>query len=160
MAKSKIKNTPALRALKAASAAHEPKPYKYREHGGTAEAARQLGVDEHLTLKTLVMIDSHGQGLIVLMHGDKEVSTKTLARALGVKEVHPASPAEALKLTGYQVGGISPFGTRKALPVYVEESVLKLPVIYINAGKRGLLVEMVPADLERILQPTPVAAAI
>lgn len=160
MAKDKIKNTPALRALKAAGAAHSPRPYKYLEHGGTAEAARQLGVDEHLTIKTLVMSDSQGAALIVLMHGGQEVSTKALARVLGVKEVHPAQPKTALKLTGYQVGGISPFGTRGRLPVYVEQSILDLPMIYINAGRRGLLVEISPKDLVRILEPTPVSVAI
>lgn len=160
MAKAKIKATPALRALQAAEAAFGLHPYKYREHGGTAEAARQLGVDEHQVIKTLVMIDSQHRPLLVLMHGDCEVSTKGLARSLGVKEVRPCDPRTAQRVTGYQVGGISPFGTRRRPPVYVERGVLELPVIFINAGKRGLLVRISPAELVRILDPTPVEVAI
>ena len=122
-------------------------------------AARELGVDEHLTVKTLVMEDEKKSPFIVLMHGDREVSTKDLARILGVKTVQPCDPAAANRHTGYMVGGTSPFGTKKALPVYVEETILSLPVIYINAGRKGLLVEMKPAELLRILEATPVSGA-
>jgi len=122
-------------------------------------AARELGVDEHLTVKTLVMEDDGKSPFIVLMHGDREVSTKDLARILGVKTVQPCDAAAANRHTGYMVGGTSPFGTRKSLPVYVEETILGLPVIYINAGRKGLLVEMRPADLAKVLKLTPVSVA-
>ncbi len=122
-------------------------------------AARELGVDEHLTVKTLVMEDDKKAPFIVLMHGDREVSTKEIARILGVKTVQPCDPATANRHTGYVVGGTSPFGTKKVLPVYAEETILSLPVIYINAGKKGLLVEMKPAELARILKTTPVKVA-
>ncbi len=116
-------------------------------------------MDEHLTVKTLVMEDEKKSPLIILMHGDKEVSTKELARILGVKSITPCSPETAFKHTGYMVGGISPFGTKKRLPIYVEETILSLPMIYINAGKRGLLCEMSPQDLVRVLHPIPVRVA-
>lgn len=160
MAKDKIKATQALRALDQAKAHYSLHPYQYVERGGTAEAARQLGLDEHQVIKTLVMIDNQNRPLIVLMHGDREVSTKNLARQLGVKEVRPADPQLAQRVTGYQVGGISPFGTRQQPPVYVEHGILTLPMLYINAGKRGLLAGLSPAELVRILSPTPVEAAI
>jgi Cys-tRNA(Pro) deacylase len=160
MAKDKIKATQALRALDRAGARFSLHAYQHLEHGGTAEAARQLGLDEHRVIKTLVMIDNQNRPLIVLMHGDREVSTKNLARQMGVKEVRPADPQIAQRVTGYQVGGISPFGARQRPPVYVEESILELPEIYINAGKRGLLARMSPAELRRILNPTPVQVAI
>jgi Cys-tRNA(Pro) deacylase len=159
MSKDQIPTTPAIRVLKDNKVAFIPKPYKYEERGGTEVAARELGVDEHLTVKTLVMEDEKKAPFIVLMHGDREVSTKELARILGVKTVQPCDPATANRHTGYMVGGTSPFGTKKILPVYAEETILSLPAIYINAGKKGLLVEMKPAELVRILKTTPVKVA-
>jgi len=159
MSKDHIPATPAIRVLKEKQVDFVPRPYKYEERGGTEVAARELGVDEHLTVKTLVMEDDKKEPFIVLMHGDKEVSTREMARILGVKTVQPCDPATASRHTGYQVGGTSPFGTKKVLPVYVEETILSLPVIYINAGKKGLLVEMNPAELVRILKTTPVKVA-
>jgi Cys-tRNA(Pro) deacylase len=135
------------------------RPYKYEEEGGTEIAARALGVDEHQVIKTLVMEDDQKKPLIVLMHGDRQVSTKTLARMIGVKSVIPCAPETALKHTGYRVGGISPFGIRKSLPIYVEESILSLPKIFINAGRRGMLCEISPTDLVRILKPILVRVA-
>jgi Cys-tRNA(Pro) deacylase len=152
--------TQAIRILKDNGVAFAIHSYKYEEHGGTPVAARELGVDEHLVVKTLVFETDAREPLIVVMHGDKEVSTKCLARILGVKTVSPATPEAANKHTGYIVGGISPFGTRKRLKVYVERTVAGLPKIYINAGKRGLLAEISPADLMRILSPTLVEVAI
>jgi Cys-tRNA(Pro) deacylase len=159
MSKDQIPATPAIRVLKDNKVDFIPKPYKYEERGGTEVAARELGVDEHLTVKTLVMEDEKKAPFIVLMHGDREVSTKELARILGVKTIQPCDAATASRHTGYMVGGTSPFGTKKALPVYAEETILSLPVIYINAGKKGLLVEMKPAELVRILKPVPVKVA-
>lgn len=160
MAKKKKTATPALRALDSAKVDYRLHTYDYVDHGGTAEAARQLGLDEHQVIKTLIMADSDGQALVILMHGDQSVSTKALARAAGVKSIAPVDPATALKLTGYQVGGISPFGQRRPLPVYVEASVLELEAVVINAGKRGLLAELSTGDLKRVLQPTAVTVAI
>jgi Cys-tRNA(Pro) deacylase len=134
--------------------------YDYQEKGGTAVSSRELGVDEHCVIKTLVMEDDAKQPLLVLMHGDRQVSTKELARQIGARAVEPCRPEVAQKHTGYLVGGTSPFGTRRQLPVYVEESILSLPVIYINGGKRGYLVGLTPGDLERVLKPTPVQVAI
>jgi len=125
-------------------------PYKYEEKGGTKASAAKLGVDEHLVIKTLVMEDETGRPLIILMHGDKEVSTKSLARHLGVKVIVPCKPDIAQKHTGYMVGGTSPFGTRKHLPVYMEKTIGDLPAIFINAGGRGLLAQMSPAEVIRI----------
>lgn len=159
MSKDHIPATPAIRVLKDNKVDFVPRPYKYEERGGTEVAARELGVDEHLTVKTLVMEDDKKEPFIVLMHGDREVSTREMARTLGVKTVQPCDPATAGRHTGYLVGGTSPFGTKKVLPVYAEETVLSLPVIYINAGKKGLLVEMKPAELVRILKTTPVKVA-
>jgi len=159
MSKDHIPATPAIRALKENRVDFVPRPYKYEERGGTEVAARELGVDEHLTVKTLVMEDDGKSPFIVLMHGNREVSTKDLARILGVKTVQPCDAASANRHTGYMVGGTSPFGTRKSLPVYVEETILSLPVIYINAGRKGLLVEMKPADLAKVLKLTPVSVA-
>jgi len=159
MSKDHIPATPAVRALRENRVDFVPRPYKYEERGGTEVAARELGVDEHLTVKTLVMEDDGKSPFIVLMHGDREVSTKDLARILGVKTVQPCDPPSANRHTGYLVGGTSPFGTRKSLPVYVEETILSLPVIYINAGRKGLLVEMKPADLAKVLKLTPVSVA-
>ena len=156
---SKLPSTPATRLLRDQGVAYTQHPYRYEERGGTAVSSRELGVDEHLTVKTLVMEDETKSPFIVLMHGDREVSTKDLARTLGVKAVHPCDPASAGRHTGYMVGGTSPFGTKKAMPVYVEETILSLPAIYINAGRKGLLVEMKPADLVRVLKPVPVKVA-
>jgi Cys-tRNA(Pro) deacylase len=159
MSKDQIPATPAIRVLKDNKVDFIPKPYKYEERGGTEVAARELGVNEHLTVKTLVMEDEKKAPFIVLMHGDREVSTKELARILGVKTIQPCDAATANRHTGYMVGGTSPFGTKKALPVYAEETILSLPVIYINAGKKGLLVEMKPVDLVRVRKPVPVKVA-
>ncbi|MCB2186759.1 MAG: Cys-tRNA(Pro) deacylase [Deltaproteobacteria bacterium] len=159
MAKDKTPVTPAVRFLREAGVAFLPHAYAYEEKGGTRVAARELGVEEHRVIKTLIMADEHGAPLVVLMHGDREVSTKTLARTLGVRSVHPVDPKEALRLTGYQVGGISPFGTRQKLPVYVEKTILDLPRLIINGGRRGLLLELDPAELVRTLAPVPVEAA-
>jgi Cys-tRNA(Pro) deacylase len=151
--------TPAVRALRQAGIEFTEHPYTYVEHGGTAAFARQYGVDEHLVVKTLVMEDEAKKPLVVLMHGDREVSTKELARTLGVKSVHPCAPETAERHSGYQVGGTSPFGLRKPLPIYVEESILALPVIYVNGGKRGFLVGLDPKELARVLKPIPVRVA-
>ena len=160
MAKEKVPTTQAVRMLNAAKAQFTIRPYKYVDRGGTSVAAGELKVDEHRVIKTLVMERTGGAPLVVLMHGDREVSTKSLARALGVKTVSPCTPAAAHKHTGYTVGGISPFGTRTRLDVYMEETILDCPVIYINAGKRGLLVEMPPGELVRILEPVTVTVAL
>jgi Cys-tRNA(Pro) deacylase len=159
LAKDKTPVTPAVRLLRRLGIEFTPCLYAYQDRGGTGRAARELGVDEHAVIKTLVMRDQDKKPLIVLMHGDREVSTKKLARALGLKSAAPCDPAEAQRHTGCQVGGISPFATRKALPVYVQETILELDEIYINAGKRGFLARMSPADLNRALQPVPVDAA-
>lgn len=151
--------TPAVRALRAAKVKFFGHLYVYEERGGTAVSARELGVDEHCVVKTLVMEDDLKKPLLVLMHGDRQVSTKELARAIGVRSVSSCSPAVAERHTGYQVGGTSPFGTRKALPVYVEETVLTLERIYVNGGKRGFLVEIDPHELLRLLAPVPVKVA-
>ena len=134
-------------------------PYDYEERGGTALSAQSLGVEEHAVIKTLVMEDDAKKPMIVLMHGDREVSTKNLARQIGVKSVAPCAPAVADRHSGYQVGGTSPFGTRRAMPVYMERTIADLPRIYINGGRRGYLVGLAPADLVRVLMPTVVDAA-
>lgn len=155
----RLPGTPAVRALRAAGVEFVPRPYAYQDHGGTRVAARELGVDEHAVIKTLVFEDHTGRPLLVLMHGDRQVSQKALARALGVKWVRPCDPAAAQRHTGYQVGGISPLGTRKRLPVYVQASVLELERIYLNAGRRGLLAELDPRELARLVQAVPVEVA-
>jgi Cys-tRNA(Pro) deacylase len=134
-------------------------PYRYEERGGTAVSSRELGVDEHAVIKTLVMQDDAARPLIVLMHGDREVSTKALARILGVKSIEPCAPAVADRHSGYQVGGTSPFGTRKPMPVFAERSITELPYVYVNGGRRGYLVGITPADLVRVLKPVLVDAA-
>src|SRR5215831_14375670 len=139
-----------LKANKIAYTEHE---YEYVEHGGTEVSASSLGVDEHHVVKTLVMQDEAAKPLIVLMHGDRKVSTKNLARQAGRKRIEPCKPDVAQRHSGYQVGGTSPFGTRKALPVYMERSILELPSIYINGGRRGFLVKIRTEDLNRILSP-------
>ena len=156
MAKEKIPSTQAIRTLKERGIKFIPRPYKYEEKGGTEVAARELGVNEHQVVKTLVMEDENKNPFIILMHGDKTVSTKTLARALESKSINPCDSKVAQKYTGYMVGGTSPFGTKKGLPVYIEESILTLPRIYINAGRKGLLVEMSPSDLLKVLKPKTV----
>ena len=137
-----------------------PHLYDYEERGGTRHSAEALGVDEHAVVKTLVMETEARKPLIVLMHGDREVSTKQLARTLNVKSVQPAQPATAQKHTGYLVGGTSPFGTRAKLPVYVERTIFALPRIYINGGKRGFLVEIAPQVLRELLPVEEVSVAI
>ena len=134
--------------------------YRYEEHGGTRVSARELGVDEHAVVKTLVMEDDTRAPFIVLMHGDLEVSTKQLARAIGRKHVEPCRPDVANRHSGYLVGGTSPFGTRKAMPVYIERTILDLPRIYVNGGARGFLVGIAPADLARVLNPAHVEVGI
>lgn len=156
MAKDKTPVTPAVRALRAAGISFSDHPYAYEEKGGTAVSSRELGVDEHCVIKTLVMEDDRKQPLIVLMHGDLQVSTKELGRLIGACSVEPCRPEIAQKHTGYLTGGTSPFGTKKQLPVYLEETILELPRIYLNGGKRGFLVGLAPADLVQLLQPTPV----
>jgi Cys-tRNA(Pro) deacylase len=160
MAPDKTPMTPAVRALRQAGVAFTGHPYAYVEHGGTAAFAAEAGVDEHAVIKTLVMEDEAKTPFVVLMHGDREVSTKEMARILGVKTARPCAPETAERHSGYQVGGTSPFGLRKPLPVYVEASILDLPVIYINGGKRGFLVELDPTELARVLHPTPVTVAV
>jgi Cys-tRNA(Pro) deacylase len=160
MSKEKIPTTPAVLALKAQSADFTLHTYPYEEKGGTKRGASKLGVDEHCVIKTLIMEDETGKPLIILMHGDKEVSTKSLARAIGVKSVSPCNPAVAEKHTAYKVGGTSPFGTRKSMPVYMEQTIADLPEIFINAGSRGLLARMPTAEVVRILQPVYVKVAI
>lgn len=160
MAKDKTPVTPAVRALRAAGVSFTEHPYAFEEKGGTAVSARELGVDEHAVVKTLVMEDDRKNPLIVLMHGDRQVSTKELARVNGVKTISPCSPETALKHSGYQVGGTSPFGTRRVMPVYLEETVLEQPKIYINGGKRGFLVGIDPREIVRVLKPLLVRVAI
>ncbi len=154
-----VSETPASAWLRRERIEFREHVYDYVDHGGTAESARQLGVPEHRVVKTLVMEDETGKPLIVLMHGDRSVSTKTLARAIGVKRVQPCAPAVAERHSGYQVGGTSPFGTRKRLPVYVEATILELPSLLINGGRRGYLVEITPDVLTSRLGATPVACA-
>ena len=160
MTQDKTSITLAIRELKEKGVAFALHPYKYEEKGGTEVASRELGVDEYLVIKTLVMEDDQGRPFIILMHGNKSVSTKNLARLRKVKSVKPCEPEDAHRHTGYLVGGTSPFGTRKPLEVYLEATILDLPRIFINAGKKGLLAEMSPGDLRKILNPTPVNVAI
>jgi Cys-tRNA(Pro) deacylase len=142
--KEHVSETPATQFLRKQGVAFTEHPYPYEEHGGTSVSARELGVPEHDVVKTLVMQDEAARPLIVLMHGDCKVSTKNLARAIGCKSVEPCKPEVAQRHSGYQIGGTSPFGTRKPLPVYVEESILALQKIYINGGRRGYLVGIAP----------------
>ncbi len=142
-----VSETPATAWLKAQGVAYSEHPYDYVEHGGTEESARQLGVAHHAVVKTLVMQDERAQPLVVLMHGDCQVSTKNLAREIGVKNIEPCKPEVAQRHSGYLVGGTSPFGLKKPMPVYVESTVLELPRICINGGRRGFLVGLAPAVL-------------
>jgi len=155
-----VRSTPAVHFLRQHGVAFTAHEYRYEERGGTAVSSRELGVDEHRVIKTLVMEDERGQPLIVLMHGDREVSTKSLARQIGCKTVTPCAPDVAPKHTGYMVGGTSPFGTRKTLPIYAERTIADLDRLYINGGARGFLVCMAAADLMRVLSPQLVDAGL
>lgn len=150
----------AVRVLRQHQVPFEPHLYTWEPRGGTRASAAHLQVDEHLVIKTLIFEDERKQPLCILMHGDKEVSAKNLARALGKKSVAPCSPEVADRHSGYQVGGTSPFGLKRTMPIYVEATILALPRIYINGGARGFLVCIAPADLARVLEPTPVDVAI
>lgn len=152
--------TPATRFLRKHGIAYSSHVYHYEEHGGTRVSARELNVHEHAVVKSLVMEDERHQPLMVLMHGDRKVSTKELARQIGVKKVEACEPDTARRHTGYLVGGTSPFGTKKALPIFIEKSILDLSLIYINGGRRGYLVGVHPHDIVRVLQPKTVAVAL
>jgi len=155
-----VSETPATQFLRRHGVSFTEHVYDYVEHGGTAESSRQLGVAENEVIKTLVMQDERAQPLIVLMHGDKQVSTKNLARQIGAKSVEPCKPDVAQRHSGYRVGGTSPFGLRKAMPVYVEETALALPRVCINGGRRGYLVGIAPQVLTDLLAATPVTCAL
>jgi Cys-tRNA(Pro) deacylase len=160
MSKTKhVSETPATQFLRRHKVEFGEHPYEYVEHGGTAESARQLGVDEHRVVKTLVMEDEQAKPLIVLMHGDRTVSTKNLARQTGAKRIEPCKPEVANRHSGFLVGGTSPFGTKKAMPVYVEASILELDTIYLNGGRRGYLVSIKPSVLTELLRAKPVQCA-
>lgn len=152
--------TPAIRLLRGENVAFEPHLYRYEEHGGTRHSATELRVAEHIVIKTLVMETDRREPLIILMHGDREVSTKELARVLRVKSVAPCASDTAQRLTGYMVGGISPLGTRTRLPVYIERTILDLPKIYLNGGKRGFLISIDPHELVRLLDAREVSVAV
>jgi len=158
--KNHVSETPATQWLRAQGIAFTEHPYDYVDHGGTAESARQLGVPEHEVVKTLVMQDDAARPLVVLMHGDRQVSTKNLARAIGVKSVEPCKPEVAQRHSGYLVGGTSPFGFRKAVPVYVEQGILALPRVLINGGRRGYLVGIASAVLVERLGAVPVSCSL
>lgn len=158
--KEHISETQATQLLRKHQVSFEEHPYPYEEHGGTSVSARELGVPEHDVIKTLVMQDEAAKPLIVLMHGDCKVSTKNLARGIGCKSVEPCKPDVAQRHSGYMIGGTSPFGTKKAMPVYVEQSILDLPRIYINGGRRGFLVSLAPQVLVDLLQAKPVQCAL
>ncbi len=160
MAKAKSPVTAAIRVLRQAGVSFQEHPYQYQEKGGTAASARELGVDEQSVVKTLIMEDERKEPLVVLMHGHLQVSVKELARAIGAKSVAPCAPETAQRHSGYLVGGTSPFGTKKKMPIYLEESILALPLIYINGGSRGFLVSMSPGELMRVLAPVPVKVGI
>ena len=151
--------TPAVRALRDAKIDFEPHLYPYEERGGTAASSAALGVAEHAVIKTLVMEDQDGAPLVVLMHGDREVAVGTLAKQLGKKRISPCNPDTAQKHSGYQVGGTSPFGLKRAMPIYAERTIQQLDRLWINGGKRGFLVSLTPADLVRAAAPTWVDAA-
>lgn len=160
VAKDKIPVTAAIRVLRKHQVDYTAHRYDYEPRGGTRVSAASLGVDEHQVIKTLVMQDDAARPLVVLMHGDQEVSTKALARHLGTKSIQPCEPAVADRHSGYQVGGTSPFGLRRAMPLYMQTTIAQLPRLYVNGGKRGLLVSMAPAQLLRVLSPVLVDAAI
>ena len=160
MGRDKVPATTAVRELRAHKVEFTDHLYEYEEKGGTAVSARELGVPEHEVVKTLVMEDEDKKPLVVLMHGDLKVSTKELARIIGVKTVSPCGPETANRHSGYIVGGTSPFGTRKQMPTYMEETIMELPTVYINGGRRGYLVGMAPQDVVRILAPRLVKVGI
>ena len=160
MTRDKHSVTRAVRVLREHGVEFSHHPYAYEERGGTEVSARELGVDEHAVIKTLIMEDERKRPLCVLMHGDRAVSTKNLARHLAVKTVAPCAPAVADRHSGYQVGGTSPFGLKRAMPVYLERTIADLPRIYVNGGRRGYLVGLDPADLIRVLQPQLVDVAV
>lgn len=151
--------TAAVRVLRAHGVSFTEHQFRYEERGGTAQGARLLGIAEHDVIKTLIMENDHKAPLIVLMHGDRQVSTKRLARSLGAKSVVPCEPDVACRHSGYLIGGTSPFGTRKTMPVFIEASILELPRLFINGGRRGYLLEMAPLDVQHVLQATPVDVA-
>jgi len=153
MSRDRFPVTAAVRVLREHAVLFTHHPYEYEERGGTEVSARELGVPEHQVIKTLIMEDDAKRPLVALMHGDREVSTKNLARLIGAKTVSPCAPAVADRHSGYQVGGTSPFGTRRAMPVYVQASIGELPYLYVNGGRRGYLVGMTPSELVRVLQP-------
>ena len=158
--KEHVSETPATQLLRKKGAAFTEHPYAYEEHGGTAVSSRELGVEEHVVVKTLIMQDEHAKPLVVLMHGDKTVSTKNLARQIGCKSVEPCKPEVAQRHSGYMIGGTSPFGTKKAMPVYVEQSVLDLDKIYLNGGRRGYLIGIAPQLLTALLGAKAVNCAL
>ncbi len=158
--RSKAPVTAATRELRAHNVDFSDHPYIYEEHGGTAVSARELGVPEHAVIKTLIMEDEVGRPLIVLMHGDLKVSTRELARTIGVKSISPCKPETANRHSGFVIGGTSPFGTRSKMLVYMEKTVLDLDKIYINGGKRGYLVGMAPGDVVRVASPKLVQVGI
>jgi Cys-tRNA(Pro) deacylase len=160
MSNDRAPETPATRFLRAHGVAHSNHLYAYEEHGGTKVSARELNVDEHAVVKTLIMEDESAKPLVVLMHGDRKVSTKELARQIGCKKVEPCKPEVANRHTGFLVGGTSPFGTKKQMPIYIEKTILDLPLIYINGGRRGFLVGVHPHDLLRVLKPKVVEASL
>lgn len=160
MARQKLPSTPALRALRSAQVDFTAHNYRYEERGGTRVSSRELGVPEHHVIKTLIMEDDQREPLVVLMHGDLQVSTRNLARALGLRSVQPCQPQVAQRHSGYQVGGTSPFGLRRDMPIYAEQTIQALPELYINAGRRGLLVCLSPAELARVLNPTWVQVGV
>lgn len=160
MSREKAPVTAAVRELRARNVGFSDHLYEYEEKGGTAVSARELGVPEHAVVKTLVMEDDAGSPLVVLMHGDLKVSTKELARIVGVKSIAPCNPETANRHSGYVVGGTSPFGMRKQMPVYMEQTILDLPKIYINGGKRGYLVGIAPQEVVRVLSPKLVKVGI
>lgn len=156
----RVSETPATAFLKKHGVAFTEHPYDYVDHGGTRASSIALGMDEHAVVKTLVMEDDAKKPLVVLMHGDREVSTKNLARQIGTKTVTPCRPDVAERHSGYQVGGTSPFGLRKAMPIYVEKTILELDVIAINGGRRGFLVKLAPRELLRVVGARPVEVAL
>jgi Cys-tRNA(Pro) deacylase len=158
--KQRVTETPATAFLKSRGVAYGEHPYEYVEHGGTEVSAREIGVDEHAVIKTLVMQDDQVRPLIVLMHGDRKVSTKNLARQADLKSIEPCKPEVANRHSGYLIGGTSPFATRKAMPVYVEDSIFDLPTVYINGGRRGYLVSIASVELKRLLPVIRVRAAL
>ena len=160
MAADQLPTTAAMRVLREHGVDFTHHPYTYEERGGTVVSARELGVDEHAVIKTLIMEDDAKRPLVALMHGDREVSTKTLARIVGVKSIAPCAPAVADRHSGYQVGGTSPFGTRRVMPIYMERAIADLPRIYVNGGRRGYLVGIEPEVLVTALGARAVHCAM